>query len=85
MAARRDREPALRVRLVGDTDAVVGRRGVHFLRGREAFWLDERAVAKLVDVYRELDEIRERDGVSLDDALGRLLSGGDAETAVTSS
>lgn len=81
--ARRDREPALRIRLVPDTDAVVGRGGVHFLRGREAFWLDDRGARKLAEVYVELDEIRARTGLGSDDAI-RLLAADELPATETS-
>lgn len=79
--ARRDREAALRIRLVPDTDAVVGRNGVHFLRGREAFYLDARGAAKLAELYGEIARLRDELGISVDDAI-RLLSS-DEETVST--
>lgn len=81
--ARRDREAALRIRLVPDTDAVVGRGGVHFLRGRESFFLDDRGARKLADLYAELARIRDDLGVSVDDAI-RLLSADELPAAPTS-
>jgi hypothetical protein len=69
----RDREIALRIRLVPDTEAVIGKTGVHFLRGREAFFLDARGVKKLVDVYAVIGEH------GLERAVSRLLSGETSE------
>lgn len=54
--ARRDREPALRYRLVPDTEAIISRTGVHFVRGRSAFYLDSRGAKKLAEVYAMIDE-----------------------------
>lgn len=66
--ARRDREPALRIRLVPDTEAIVSRTGIHFVRGREAFYLDGRGARKLAEIYSLISE------VGFDEALSRLLS-----------
>lgn len=65
----RTREPAIRVRLSPSTDAFVGRRGAHFVRGREIFWLDEREIRRLVEIWQEIETS------SLDEVMSAILSG----------
>lgn len=75
----RSTEIALRVRLDGSTEAVVGRSGVHFLRGRETFYLDGRAARRLAEVYGEVI------ASGFDEAVSALLPSPNGKTARTSS